>query len=303
MIDAPYVSLNDFAATFHAGGGEAPAWLHPDAGAPRLLEMAGVRHRLEDVLDTVVALQRAEWLNDGMYAGPTVMPGVYRDVLHCARTLMIAVPPAILSSGGFKSQGCFGTDGHAFLYLSAGYFESATPPERQFVAGRLCGHIAARQVTAATLYGLLADHNGVRSVARRAVGPTVDVVLAPLSVGMRLGLARWHRAAEVSADRAGLLCCGDLEMAGRALLRQALGRAPDVDVAGYLAQLRATRDPGDPGKWAELLADQPFTHKRLQALAWFARSEIYAAATGTVVESPIPADELARQTRRLLGVS
>ncbi|MEZ4238524.1 MAG: hypothetical protein R3F59_20695 [Myxococcota bacterium] len=51
-----------------------------------MLDAVGMRDRLEDVLDTVVALQRAEWLHDGVYAGPGAMTGVYRDVLHAARS-------------------------------------------------------------------------------------------------------------------------------------------------------------------------------------------------------------------------
>src|SRR5262245_9562157 len=142
MTDVPYVSLKDFAATFDEGGGELPVWVHPDAAAPVVLDTLGFRPRLEDVLDTVVALQRAEWLHDGVYAGPAAMPGVYRDVLHSARTLKIAVPPAILAGAGLKAQGTFGTDGRAFLYLSTFFFDPASEGERRFMAGRLCGHIA-----------------------------------------------------------------------------------------------------------------------------------------------------------------
>lgn len=300
---APYVSLKDFATTFDAGGSELPAWVLPDAAAPQILEAIGVRNRIEDVLDTVVALQRAEWLHDGVYAGPAAMPSVYRDVLHCARSLRIAVPPAILAGTGLRAQGCFGTDGRAFLYLSTFFFDPASEGERRFLAGRLCGHIAAKQVTASTLYALLVDHNGIRSLARKGVGPVLEIVLAPLSVGVRLALSRWHRAAEITADRAGLLCCGDLKSAGRALLRLSLGRTPDVDVETYLEQLRASRGGSNPGKWTELLSDQPFTHKRLEALALFARSELWVQLTGSTIEDPIPKEELHKRTSRLLGVS
>lgn len=308
MTDAPYVSLKDFAATFHEGGGELPAWVHPDAAAPQVLDTLGFRPRLEDVLDTIVALQRAEWLHDGVYAGPGAMPGVYRDVLHAARTLKIAVPPAILAGTGLKSQGAFGTDGRAFLYLSTFFFDPASEGERRFMAGRLCGQIAARQVTASTLYALLVDFHGLRSLARKAVGPMLEVVLAPLSVGVRLALSRWHRAAEITADRAGLLCCEDsadgaLASAGRAMLRQSLGRTPDVGIEAYLEQLRASRTGASPGRWTELLADQPFTHKRLEALSLFARSSVYAELTGQAVADPLSREELDRQTSRLLGVS
>jgi hypothetical protein len=301
MSDVPYVSLLDFSTVFGAASGDLPSWVHPDATAPQILEQVGLRRRIEDVLDTVVALQRAEWLHDGVYAGPAAMPGVYRDVLHCARTLGVAVPPAILAGTGLRSQGCFGTDDRAFLYLSTFFFDAASEGERRFMAGRLCGHIAAHHVTASTLYALLVDHNGIRSLARKGVGPVLEVILAPLSVGVRLALSRWHRAAEISADRAGLLCCRDLEEAGRAMLRQSLGRKPDVDVATYLEQLRKSRSA--PGKWTELLSDQPFTHKRLEALAAFTRSALWAELTGELVEDPLPREELDRVTSRLLGVT
>lgn len=301
MSDVPYVSLEDFAATFGASSGDLPTWVHPDAAAPHVLEQVGLRRRLEDVLDTVVALQRAEWLHDGVYAGPSAMPGVYRDVLHCARTLGVAVPPAILAGTGLRAQGCFGTDDRAFLYLSTFFFDPASEGERRFLAGRLVGHIAAHHVTASTLYALVVDHNGIRSLARKGVGPVLDVILAPLSVGVRLALSRWHRAAEITADRAGLLCCGSLEAAGRAMLRITLGRRPDLDVATYLEQLRKSR--GAPGKWTELLSDQPFTHKRLEALSAFSRSAVWADLTGERIEDPLPREELDRITSRLLGVS
>ncbi|MCB9684193.1 MAG: M48 family metallopeptidase [Alphaproteobacteria bacterium] len=301
MADTPYVSLADFAATFESEAEDLPPWVHADASGASILDQLALRHRVEDVLDTVVALQRAEWVQDGVYAGPHTMPEVYRDVLHAARTLRIAVPPAILAGCGLRAQGCFGTDDRAFLYLSTFFFEPASEGERRFLAGHLCGHIAAHHVTASTLYAFLVDSNGIRSLARKGVGPLLEVVLAPLSVGVRLALSRWHRAATISADRAGLLSCRDLEAAGRALLRMHLGTRPDVKVEEYLEQLRTHK--ASPGRWAELLADQPFTHKRLQAMTLFQRSELWTRLTGESVEDPISAEELDRRTTELLGVS
>jgi hypothetical protein len=202
-----------------------------------------------------------------------------------------------------RSQGCFGTDGRAFLYLSTFFFGPASDGERLFLAGRLCGHIAAQQVTANTLYALLVDHNGLRQVARRAVGPVLDVVLAPLSLGVRLALSRWHRAAEITADRAGMLCAGGLQPAGDALLRLTLGTRGDVDPGTYLSQLRASGGPRSPGRFTELLASEPWTHKRLKALELFSRSALWAELSGQPVDEPIDRDALEAGTRRILGVS
>ncbi len=298
-----YVSLAHFASTFDAHRDEVPGWVHPDSASPLPLNQLGVRGRIEDILDTVIALQRADWLQDGVYAGPRSMSDVYRDVLTCARQLHIAVPPAILAGCGMRSQGCFGTDGRAFLYLSTFFFKPASEGERRFLAGRLCGHIAAQQVTANTLYALLVDHNGLRQVARRGVGPVLDVVLAPLSLGVRLSLSRWHRAAEITADRAGMVCAGGLEPAGHALLRLTLGTGTHIDPAVYLEQLKANGGAASPGRWTELLASEPWTHKRLRALELFSRSEVWAEVSGEPVDDPIDRETLEAGTRRILGVS
>ncbi len=302
MTVPSYVSLQDFAESFGADQNTLPAWVHPAAATPTFLEQRALRSRLEDVLDTVVALQRAERLHDGVFAGPDSMAGVYRDVLHAARALHVAVPPAILAAIPMKSQGCFGTDGRAYLSLSTFYFtESAAEAGRLFMAGRLCGHIASRQVTANTVYSLLAGQSGIRQIARRSLGPLLDVVLAPLSLGFRLALSRWHRAAVITSDRAGMLVCRDLHAASTSLMRMSLGRSPDVDVETYLQQHRS--DASSPGRWTELLAAEPWMHKRIRAMELFSQSALYAELTGEAVDAPLSLDELNDRTTKLLGVS
>lgn len=295
------VPLADFAATW-ADRAERPAWAPPDSESPLPLDHLGLRTRVEDVVDTVVALQRGEWLHDGVYVGPRTNHEVYRDVLHCARTLQVSVPPAILTSGVMRTQRTAGTDARPFLVLSSFFFRAAEPAERRFVAGRLLGHVALQQVTSISLFGLVVDHGGVRQVARRAVGPLLEVVLAPIGLGMRLALSRWHRAAELAADRAGLLCCKDVDAARTALLRMALAVNPDIDPDAYLDQLRDAADGGSPGRWAELLASEPWMHKRMKHLSLFAESKLYAELRGDPDPQGLDREELERRTRALLGV-
>jgi Zn-dependent protease with chaperone function len=262
-----------------------------------------LRGRIEDVLDTVTALQRAEWLHDGIYVGPAALPAVYREQLGAARKLRVAVPPVVVCGVPARSQGAFGTEARAFVALSATWLERATPQETSFILGRSCGHIQARQVTGHTLYAVLVDGEGLRAVARRAVGPLLELALAPIGLAARVALSRWHRAAELSADRAGLLVCGSVESAGIALLRASLLVRPKVSLADYLAQLRAARADAAPGRWAELLTGQPWVHKRLAALDLFARSALYGTLSGVEIPVPIPDDELDRRTSALLGTA
>jgi len=300
-MTTPYVSLKDYVATRDAPTDRSVPWVHPDAEAGLPLQSASVRFRVEELVDTVVSVQRAGWLQDGVFVGPNAMPDVYRDVLQCSRLLSTHVPPAIVGGGALRSQGAFGTDARAYLYLSSYFFDTGNESERLFMAGRMCGHIAARQVTASTVYAMLVDQKGLRAVAKRAVGPLLEVFLAPLSLGLRLALARWHRAAEITADRAGMLCAGSLDGAGRALLRVSLGIRPRVSYEDYMEQLRASRT-GGPGRWAELLSSEPWMHKRMAAMELFAQSELWAQATGESIADPLSTDELNRRTTALLGV-
>lgn len=302
MHEHDYPSLADFAEQWNGrrSPGAVP-YAHP-AGPP-LLPPGPLTERLEEILDTVVSLQRADWLVDGVYAGPHAMPAIYKDVLHCARALSIAVPPTIVSGCAGSGQGAFGTDDRPNLRLSSLFFGGATEGQRRFVAGRLCGHIDAHQVTWGTLYALIVDHDGLRKVARRNVGPALELVLAPLSLGARLGLSRWHRAAEITADRAGLICCGDLHEAGTALLRLALATTPDLDPEEFLRQRRAMGAEAEPGRWTEVLSAKPWLHKRLSALELFARSEAYLREGGTPTDGDLLTDEALHQaTHELLAI-
>ncbi|MBA2320579.1 MAG: hypothetical protein H0V89_05425, partial [Deltaproteobacteria bacterium] len=130
-----WISLAAFAATFDPAGGDRPEWVLP-AAAALPADVLGLRGRMEDVLDTVTAWQRAEWQQDGVYVGPSVLPGVYRDALLAARRLEMAVPPVIVCAVSSRSQGVHGTDARAFVALSAVWNEGATEDERRFVLGR-----------------------------------------------------------------------------------------------------------------------------------------------------------------------
>lgn len=296
-----WTSLAEFAARFDAPPGERPAWVLPEAREVPL-ESLGLRGRVEDVLDTVTALQRAEWLQDGVYVGPSVLPAVYRDALAAARRMAVAVPPVIVCGVSARAQGATGTDGRAFVALSSLWIEGATDGERAFVLGRACGEIAARQVTADSLYAVLVDGDGLRAIARRAVGPLLEVALAPIGLAARVALSRWHRAAEMSADRAGLLVCGSVEAAASSLLRASLSTRPGFGVDAWLAQLRAASRDAAPGRWAELLQAEPWAHKRIAALDIFARSERYHRLQGTTGTDLVSDADLDKRTAALLAV-
>jgi Zn-dependent protease with chaperone function len=293
MSEVPYPSLADFASTWRERREEArPDWVHPVAAPLAVLDDAGLRAEVEALLDTIVAVQRAEWVQDGIYLGPRSMPDAYRDLLDVSRTLGVPVPPAVVTPASMRGQNVFGTDGRAFLHLSSFYLQGAKPEERRFVIGRLCGHIAATHVTWLTCYALLVDQGGLRQIARKALGPALEIFLAPISFGAKLALSHWHRAAELTADRAGYLCAGDRDAVRKAMLRMALGVRSDITPDDYLAQLKHLQEDGSPARWAEMLSAQPWMHKRMEALDDFVAWK----------DGKIDRDELDRRTAMRLTV-
>ena len=80
-----------------------------------------------------------------------------------------------------------------------------------------------------------------------------------------------------------------------------LGKHPDVDPATYLEQRRAHGN--SPGRWTELLASEPWIHKRMRAMELFRNSQLYADLTGESGGDGLATHELNEQTTKLLGVA
>jgi Zn-dependent protease with chaperone function len=96
-----------------------------------------------------------------------------------------------------------------------------------------------------------------------------------------LALRAWSRRAEVTCDRAGLLCVRDEAAATSALVKLALGSQKlyqDLDLEQYLKQ--ATEARRGVGRVTELFRSHPHVPKRIEALRRFAASSLYRRAAG-----------------------
>ena len=126
-----------------------------------------------------------------------------------------------------------------------------------------------------------------------------DVAAAVAAASAAFPVWRWGRA----LGRFGRATWRFRRLDGaRVRLRYSPALPPAVDPADYLETLRATRADDSPGRWAELLASQPWMHKRMQALDLFARSAVWADLGGEVAGEKLSAEELARRTDTLLAV-
>ena len=132
------------------------------------------------------------------------------------------------------------TYGHTkpFITLTSGLVDMMSDEELFFVIGHEVGHIKAGHV----LYGTMA-RNIAAIVAM--LGETTFGIGALLGQGLVFALLEWYRCAELTCDRAALLCVQDLEPARTTFMKLAGGTtrlAAEMDRDEFLRQIREYED-------------------------------------------------------------
>jgi len=132
------------------------------------------------------------------------------------------------------------TYGHTrpFIVLTSGLIDMLDDEERFFVVGHELGHIKARHVLYTVLARNIADI--VEMIGRATLG-----FGSLLGQGLVLALHNWYRQAELTADRAGLLCVQDLDPCIRVFMKLAGGASrlyAEMDHTEFMRQIRAYDD-------------------------------------------------------------
>jgi hypothetical protein len=167
-------------------------------------------------LDAAVRLWRGpareELLAGAVKASPKEHAKVLLAAEKCAQALHIAVPTVyvVQQRDDFEAH-TFGTDSDAYIVLTQPLVARASEPELLAILGRECGHLQNDHVVYNTAYYYL-THDANRFV-KWIVTPAV------------LALSSWHKRAQITCDRAGLLCARNLDAV------QAVIGAPDDPAA------------------------------------------------------------------------
>jgi Zn-dependent protease with chaperone function len=249
-----------------------------------------------------LAISSAVRLSKGMLAGdllgksvkvgPKQFPKIHQMVRHCAHTLGIP-EPMVFIQGRVDHMNAMttGTEKESVIIIHASTIDNMSEEELTFVIGHECGHIQNNHVVYLTTLNLLTR------IAAVAGGG----LLAPLLMPLQLALSSWSRAAEITCDRAGLLCCRDPKVATDSFLKLAIGSRKlfeELNVEAYLQQLKEGRE--GLGRVGEMTASHPFLTKRVEAVRIFAESALYRGAGGD--PGGIGRDELEQRTTELVKV-
>lgn len=221
---------------------------------------------------------------NGLAVGPNQFPEVYQIGCDCARILGIGVPNIYIIPNQTLNASTVATDDvEPFIQIHSGLYERLTLGELKAVIGHECGHIHNNHVTYSQLSHLLLN-GGL--IAGASTGRMTQMLFDVLSWSGQAALAAWSRAAEVTCDRAGMICSDNLRdpitSEAKFLYGAAFGEheinLDDLDaqlemqlnsLVKYTEVLGYVKSDGSRGHY-----DHPFTLRRIAADKEFAECEL-----------------------------
>ncbi len=168
---------------------------------------------------------------------PTMFGRLHRSLQWACKILDVPEPELYVTLDPVPNAWTYGHT-NPFITLTSGLIDMMSDEELFFVIGHEVGHIKAGHV----LYGTMA-RNIAAVVA--LLGQVTLGLGALLGQGLVLALYEWYRSAELTADRAALLCVQDLEPARATFMKFAGGTtrlSSEMDREEFLRQIRAYED-------------------------------------------------------------
>jgi Zn-dependent protease with chaperone function len=197
-------------------------------------------------LDTLVAkvmehgFERMYYLQniaDNVRVTPKMFPRLHRTLGWGCKILDLDEPELYVNLDPTPNAYTYGHT-RPFIVLTSGLIDMLDDEERFFVVAHELGHIKAQHM----LYTVLAQNIAavVEMVGRATMG-----IGALLGQGLVLALHNWYRQAELTADRAGLLCVQDIDPCIRVFMKLAGGAYrlyAEMDQGEFMRQIRAYND-------------------------------------------------------------
>lgn len=269
---------------------------HPvDSRLVKLLDTPAVNGMFRALVDFSADTAMGQMLAASIPVNAKNYAALDRIVEDCVERLEIRRPYVVVTNHlpGINAV-TFGSDEEPYIAITSLMVKIMKEDAMRFVIGHECGHIAMGHV----IYHTAANALGSLSQLLPLAGPLISQSLAyPLNA--------WSRRSEITADRAGFLCCGSVETAKRTLLQleSALVPAEELDIEGYMESSRRFLDKGVLRRLGEYGSSHPLTPKRIAALDLFAQSAACRQAQG--LDAPadaMPTEELDRRTEEIVKV-
>jgi Zn-dependent protease with chaperone function len=156
----------------------------------------------------------------------------------------------------------FGTENESVILVHSALVDHYTDQELLMVLGHECGHIHNSHVVYLTALHYLT----------RVAGLFVRWIVEPAT----LALKAWSRRAEITCDRAGMLCARDTQASAKALTKLVLGSRKlydEFNLDVFLEQYEQGKE--GVGRYMEAFASHPWLPKRVLAMREFEQSTLF----------------------------
>ena len=223
-----------------------------------ILSNALVCSALQNVMNKHCCKQIEQVLAAGQIVTPTSFPNLSRIIDECRENLLIDELPVVIVSSKLKDINALtvGSDKKPTILLSRKAIMRLSEGELKFLFGHEYGHVIQQNLVCHTVKGLLDNLKNTSEIFGEILSDMIDV---PLN--------QWYRCSEITADRVGLICCGNMDFV-RGLL---------VKVEGDLDIMSGKKTNNPIAELLELNYAHPMMVKRFLALEEFGKSNVFNA--------------------------
>jgi Zn-dependent protease with chaperone function len=163
-----------------------------------------IKYALEKFFDSHIAEDIRKIDIESFKVNEKSFPETYGILQTCCQRLEITNIPKLAVSTRLKGVNSItvGTDHDPMILISPIAIASLNKAELSFLIGHELGHIAQKNLICHTVKGALDAFNKWSE----AIGPIISGLI-------EVPLNRWYRCSEFTSDRAGVICCEDLQTA------------------------------------------------------------------------------------------
>ena len=236
----------------------------------KIKAVPGVYPFFKALTSTWVPRQKQYFNMHGLLVGPNQYPDIYNMTVECANRLGIGIPKVYIVPINENQAFTIATDDEApIIVLYSSLVERFSKDELKTIIGHECGHIH--------------NNHGIFSIAAEIIInkstsmniPFVSQALSMLSIPIKYMFWAWDRAAEVTSDRAGMICSNDIMDSLKTevkLMHGGMFGAEEASIETALKQYESFKKT--PARLLELDQTHPVAVRRMLADLEFKNSDV-----------------------------